>query len=65
MWSFFYHYRRATGDMSVHFRGQCIPCRNVECRVPCATHRQKRQPPLVMKGKAHNVSVKDGVAVIS
>lgn len=50
--------------MSVHFLGDCLPCRDVECLVPCETKRRKRQPYLVMQGYASEVSVRDGKAVI-
>jgi len=52
---FFYHYRKCDGQMSVHFKGQCIPCKNVECTVPCETKRNKRQPYLVMQGWATKI----------
>jgi hypothetical protein len=60
---FFYHYRRCDKQMSVHFKGHCLPCQNVECRVPCETHRQKRQPFLVMRGFASTVR-KEGDTVV-
>jgi hypothetical protein len=53
---FFYHYRKCDGQMSVHFKGRCIPCKNVECAVACETKRNKRQPYLVMQGWATGIS---------
>ncbi len=57
MWKFFYHYRRQTKKMSIHFRGECSSVMDVICRVPCHTKRNKRQPFLVMEGKAHSVTI--------
>jgi len=47
---FFYHYRKSTGGMTVHFKGKCYPCIDVECLVPCFTKRNKEQPKLVLQG---------------
>jgi hypothetical protein len=52
---FFYHFRKCDKRMSVHFRDQCYPCQDVICNVPCATKRNKRQPYLVMRGKATSI----------
>lgn len=41
--------------MSVHFRGACHVTPNVICMVPCETKWNKRQPMLVMKGKASEI----------
>lgn len=63
---FFYHYRKQDGKMSVHFRGQCLPCQDVKCLVPCETKRNKRQPRLVLQGFASKVDLADkGVLIIS
>ena len=34
---FFFHYRKSTGGMTVHFRNICYPCVNVVCNVPDET----------------------------
>lgn len=62
---FFFHYRKSTGQMTVHFGGQCIPCRDIKCMNAVETKRNKRQPFLVMQGFAENVVIKDGVVIIS
>ena len=62
---FFYHYRRCDKQMSVHFRNQCIPCRDVDCRVPCHTKRNTRQPFLVMQGFASTVRKEGDTVVIT
>jgi hypothetical protein len=61
---FFYHYRRCDKQMSVHFKGQCIPVRDVKCFVPCETKRQNRQPFLIMRGFAKEVTIQGDTAVI-
>lgn len=54
---FFYHFRKCDRLMSVHFEGVCYPVSNVECRVPCETKWNKRQPYLVMRGWARSVRI--------
>lgn len=61
---FFFHYRRATGGMTVHFAGKCIPCVDVVCDVPVETKRNKRQPRMVLRGFAKNVKVVNETAYI-
>lgn len=50
--------------MTVHFRGQCIPVHDVECRVKCETKRNKTQPLLVLQGYCSDVLVEDEKAII-
>lgn len=61
---FFYHYFKAKDKMSVHFDSACCVVDRVVCKVPCESHRQKRQPRLIMRGFAKYVTVADGVATI-
>jgi hypothetical protein len=61
---FFFHYRKQTSGMTVHFRGQCIPVHDVECRVKCETKRKKTQPHLVLQGYCSDVLVEDEKAII-
>ena len=61
---FFFHYRRKTKGMTVHFRGTCIPVTDVECRVKCETKRNKVQPYLVLQGFCKNVEVHCDKAII-
>lgn len=65
MYRFFYHYRHSTDGMTVHFRGKCLPCKDIQCKVPCETKRNKRQPKLVMQGFCKDVVVKEEVAIIT
>ena len=34
---FFFHFRKSTGDLTLHWNKQCIPIKNVECYVPVET----------------------------
>lgn len=61
---FFYHYRRSTKGMTVHYRGQCIPCKNVHCHVSTETKWNKQQPHLVIQGFASSVEISDDTVVI-
>jgi hypothetical protein len=62
---FFFHYRKQTGGMTVHFKGQCIPAFDVECKVKCETKRNKTQPHLVIRGFCKNVEIVNNTAIIS
>lgn len=61
---FFFHYRRQTKGMTVHFRGTCIPVTDIECRVKCETKRNKNQPYLVLQGFCKKVEVEGDKAII-
>ncbi len=61
---FFFHYNKHTGFMTVHYRGVCIPIKNVDCRVPIETKYNKNQPRLVLRGWAEQVWIKDGTTAV-
>ena len=61
---FFYHYRKQTKGMTVHFKGKCIPCIDVKCEQPCETKRNKQQPLLVMQGYCYDVKLIEDTAYI-
>ena len=61
---FFFHYRKSTGGMTVHYKGQCIPCKDVICKVPIETHRNKQEPKLVLRGFAKDIEIKDETVYI-
>lgn len=61
---FFYHYRRSTKGMTVHYRGQCIPCKDIVCNVPTETKWNRQQPMLVIQGFAKSVEVDGDVVTI-
>lgn len=61
---FFYHYRKETGGMTVHFRKKCYAVENVNCKVACETKFNKQQPRLVMQGFAESVEIENETATI-
>jgi len=61
---FFFHYRKSTGGMTVHFRNVCYPCINVVCNVPVETKRNKTQPKLVLQGFAKKIDIKENTIEI-
>lgn len=61
---FFFHYRKQTGGMTVHFKGHCIPAHDVECKVKCETKRNKSQPYLVLQGFCSDVIIDGEKAII-
>jgi hypothetical protein len=52
---FWFHYRKKDGKMTIHYKNECIIVDEIICHVPCRSKRNKRQPKLVMSGKAKNV----------
>lgn len=61
---FFYHYYKQKKKMSIHFKNACIVVDNVICKVPCETKWNKRQPNLVMVGKATSVRIENNTGII-
>jgi hypothetical protein len=63
---FFYHFNKHLGGMTVHFKKECIPVKDVKCIVPCETkwNPANRQPRLVMQGFAKEVVIKNKIAYI-
>lgn len=61
---FFFHYRKSTGGMTVHFRGKCYPCVDVVCTVNCRTKRNKTQPRLVLEGWCTNLEFENTTIII-
>lgn len=61
---FFFHYHRASGGMTVHFRGRCTSCKNVVCSVATESKWNKQQPRLVMQGFASEVEEANGTVII-
>lgn len=61
---FFYHYNKHTKQMSVHFKGTCIPCKDIVCMVQCESHRRNVQPRIVMRGFCEEVKIEEGKCII-
>lgn len=58
---FFFHYNKPasrsanTPKMTVHYKGVCHIVDHIICSVSVHTHHNKRQPYVVLKGKANNI----------
>jgi len=53
---FFYHYRKQTEAMSVHWDKKCHVASGVTCLVPTETKWNSDQPKLVIQGWANSVT---------
>ena len=59
--TFFFHYNKLASrsanspKMTVHYKSACHIVDNIICNVPTYTHHNKRQPHVVLKGKANNI----------
>jgi hypothetical protein len=60
----FFHYRKSTNGMTVHFRGKCIPTKNVECKVPVETKYIETQPRLVLRGYCNQIVEQENKIII-
>jgi len=61
---FFFHFRKSTGELTLHWNKQCIPVKNVDCNVPIETKWNKQQPRVVLRGFASTVEIVEGTAYI-
>lgn len=62
---FFYHYNKANGKMTVHFRKRCYIVDNIACFRDTFTKWNKSQPRIVMQGWAEKVIIsRDKTAII-
>lgn len=61
---FFYHYRHATKSLTVHFRGKCYSCQDVQCEAPTESKWNKTQPTLVMQGYCNSIEEQDNKIII-
>jgi hypothetical protein len=58
---FFFHYNKPasrsanTPKMTVHYKNICHIVDHIICDVNVHTHHNKRQPHVVLKGKANNI----------
>ena len=59
---FFFHYNKPASrsanvpKMTVHYKGVCHIVDHILCHVSVHTHHNKRQPHVVLKGKATNIN---------
>lgn len=69
--AFWFHYNKPVSltagrpQISVHYRGRCHIVDNIECRVTTRGRVRKKQPRFVVAGVCRNMSVVDGVAIIT
>lgn len=69
--AFFFHFNKPLSQkkgkpvISLHYKEQCCFVDNVVCSVTTKGRVRKRQPRFVMCGRAHAISIQDGVAYIS
>ena len=62
---FFFHFRKSTGELTLHWDKKCIPIKNVDCKVPVETKWSKQQPRVVLRGFAKSIEIdKEGKATI-
>lgn len=63
---FFYHYHKAKGLMTVHFRNTCYSVKHIRCEAVCETKWNATQPRIVMRGFASAVIIdpKTNTAII-
>lgn len=54
---FFFHFRKSTGNLTLHWNKQCIPINNVECKVSVETKWNKQQPRVVLQGWATEIKI--------
>jgi hypothetical protein len=51
--------------MTIHYRGKCIPVKDIECNVSTRTKWNKSQPYIVMIGFASNITIINDKAIIT
>jgi hypothetical protein len=54
---FFFHFRKNTGELTLHWNKQCIPIKNVDCRVALETKWNSVQPRVVLRGFARSIEI--------
>jgi hypothetical protein len=62
---FFFHFRKSTGALTLHWNKQCIPINNIECNVPVETKWNKIQPKVVLRGFAKEIIFNNNTAIIN
>ena len=61
---FFMHYNKQKKMMTVHWKGQCIPVKDITCYAEVETKWSSRQPHIVLQGWALEVIVVDDRAYV-
>lgn len=67
---FYFHFNKPASlkykspKLSIHFNKSCHIVDKIICRVPTFSHNNKRQPRVVIKGRANKIVILDKVAEI-
>ena len=61
---FFFHFRKSTGELTLHWNKQCIPVKNVIVNVPVETKWNSQQPKVVLRGWAKEITIENNTATI-
>jgi hypothetical protein len=61
---FFFHFRKSTGELTLHWNKQCIQVKDIVCNVPLETKWNKQQPRVVLRGFASDIQITNGKALI-
>jgi hypothetical protein len=62
---FFFHYRKQTNTMTIHWKKECLQAKEIKCSVPVETKWNKIQPRLVIQGFASEVIIENDIAYIN
>ena len=62
---FFFHFRKSTGELTLHWNKQCIPVKDIECNVPVETKWNNQQPRVVLRGFAKTIKIENNKALIN
>ncbi len=61
---FFYHFNKHTKEMTIHYRKQCISCKEITCFAKTETKYNKIQPYLVMQGMTEKIEIEGNRVII-
>lgn len=61
---FFFHFRKSTGELTLHWNKQCIPVKDIDCKVPVETKWNNQQPKVVLRGFASTIDIVGNKAYI-
>lgn len=62
---FFFHFRKSTGELTLHYNKSCIPVKNVVCNVKLETKWNKQQPRVVLRGFSKDIKIINNTAYIN
>lgn len=62
---FFFHFRKTTGELTLHWNKKCIPIKNIRCEVPVETKWNTIQPKVVLQGFAKYAIINEDEALMT